>query len=349
MFIALVLIVVLNAILVVLSSVSLYVAGIHTFTLKRQCDQGDKDALILYPLHVQVSQLIVLVWFLQGILLAASVVLLDNLMPVWLAVILSGFIELLSAHIVPRLFIRPRSERLSVWLSPVLLTVLRGIRPATRTLAQKLDHARVRDTVSFTSKDELQKMLEIHEISEFSDIKSDELWIIKQALSFGTKTVEDAMVPKKSVVAVEANQVMSPVLLDELYKSGHSRFPVYEKDLSRVIGTLYMKDLVKLKDGRKAREVMEDDVYYVNARAPLDHAISAFLKTKHHLFIVIDEFEDMAGILTVEDILEQILGKRVVDEFDMYDDVRAVAGYQPKPKEFREQHHEAAEVEDAAV
>ncbi len=336
MFVAIIAVLLLNAVLLILSSVSLYVAGIHTFTLKRQCDQGDKNSLILYPLHTQVTQLIILVWFFQGLLLAGMVVLLDTFMPVWIAIMISGLVELVSGHIIPRLYVRNRSEQLSVWLSPVLLGVIRVANPVTRPLARKLDHARVRDTVSFTSKEELQKMLEIHEISEFSDIKSEELWIIKQALSFGTKIVEDAMVPKKSVIGVEASQIISPVLLDELYKSNHSRFPVYEKDLNHIVGTLYMKDLVKMKDGRRAREVMNEEVYYVNARAPLDHAIDAFLKTKQHLFIVVDELEEVAGIVTIEDILEQILGRKVVDEFDMYDDVRAVSSYRPKLKEVKE-------------
>jgi Mg2+/Co2+ transporter CorB len=70
---------------------------------------------------------------------------------------------------------------------------------------------------------------------------------------------------------------------------------------------------------------MRVDVYYINEQATLDHALNAFLKTKHHLFIVVNEFEDVVGVLSVEDVLEQIIGQQIQDEFDQYDDLRAVA------------------------
>jgi CBS domain containing-hemolysin-like protein len=57
----------------------------------------------------------------------------------------------------------------------------------------------------------------------------------------------------------------------------------------------------------------------------LYQALQAFLKTKHHLFLVVNSFEELVGILTIEDVLEQMIGKPIVDEFDRYDDLRAVA------------------------
>jgi CBS domain containing-hemolysin-like protein len=124
---------------------------------------------------------------------------------------------------------------------------------------------------------------------------------------------------------VSADEVVSPVVIRELHDSGHSRFPVFEGKSDRIAGTLYLRELITLKKSGPVRDVMERTVYYVHEEYPLEQVLHAFLKTKHHLFIVVDKFEEYVGIITIEDIIEQILGVKIVDEFDSYDDIRAVA------------------------
>jgi CBS domain containing-hemolysin-like protein len=66
-------------------------------------------------------------------------------------------------------------------------------------------------------------------------------------------------------------------------------------------------------------------VFYVHQDKPLDHVLQAFLRTKHHLFLVVNEFEEVTGVISIEDVLETIIGRKIVDEFDQYEDLRAVA------------------------
>lgn len=113
--------------------------------------------------------------------------------------------------------------------------------------------------------------------------------------------------------------------MDELHATGHSRFPVYQDKADNIIGTLYARDLMKAKEGGQVHSVMKKDVHYVREDQPLGRVLEAFLKTKHHLFVVVNNFEEVVGIITIEDILEQILGKPILDEFDKYQDLRAVA------------------------
>jgi len=70
---------------------------------------------------------------------------------------------------------------------------------------------------------------------------------------------------------------------------------------------------------------MDSHVYYVNQDQTLDHALAAFIKTRHHLFIVVNGYRETAGILTLEDVMEALLGKEIVDEYDVHDDLRIVA------------------------
>ena len=70
---------------------------------------------------------------------------------------------------------------------------------------------------------------------------------------------------------------------------------------------------------------MSPKVFFVHEELDLSHALNGFIKTKHHLFIVVNNFEEFVGILTIEDVLEQLLGRQIVDEFDAYENLREVA------------------------
>jgi magnesium and cobalt transporter len=135
--------------------------------------------------------------------------------------------------------------------------------------------------------------------------------------------------------------------MSELHDSGFSRFPVYEGKKDNIIGTLFLKDLVNTKASAKVRDVMRRTVCYVHEDQTLQDALQAILKTHHHLLIVVNNFEDYVGILTIEDVLEQVIGKAIVDEFDQYEDIRAVA-QRAALKEHKE-HKEAETTSEEAT
>ena len=89
---------------------------------------------------------------------------------------------------------------------------------------------------------------------------------------------------------------------------------------------LYWRDLVGADTSKKtAGELCNKKVFYLNDRDKLDDALNAFLKTKRHLFVVTNEFEEVEGVASIEDILEEIIDEEIVDEFDRYEDMREVA------------------------
>ena len=142
---------------------------------------------------------------------------------------------------------------------------------------------------------------------------------------FGEKLVQDHMTPLNTVLFVAADEELSPVVIGELHDSGHSRFPVFQDTNQNVIGTLYLRDAIRLKKLKTAQKVMRDDVYYIKEQQPLDVALHGFIKTRHHLFVVVNEFEDVVGVITIEDVIEQIIGHPVHDEDDRFDSTRAIA------------------------
>jgi CBS domain containing-hemolysin-like protein len=161
---------------------------------------------------------------------------------------------------------------------------------------------------------------------------------MKHSLSFGQKTIYEIMIPRKVVTMVASTDLMGPVLMDELHKSGHSRFPVYDSDDSNtIVGTLYLKSLVGEKQSGPVKKLMSNKVFFVHEELDLMHALDAFIKTKHHLFVVVNNFEEFVGIITIEDVLEQVLGRQIVDEFDNYDNLREVAALRAKKERSKKQ------------
>lgn len=149
-------------------------------------------------------------------------------------------------------------------------------------------------------------------------------------LAFDEKNVGAIMTPKTMIRGVEASETLGPLVLDELYKTGFSRFPVYKKDIDHVVGMLYLHDLIDMKTSSKtAEKAMQPKVFYVHEDHTLSHALKGFLTTKHHLFVVVNQYRETVGLLSLEDVIEALIGDTIVDEFDTFDDLRAVAEHNP--------------------
>lgn len=161
-------------------------------------------------------------------------------------------------------------------------------------------------------------------------LSRDEQERLVASLAFDHKKVSDIMTPKSMISAVPLGETLGPLVLDELYKTGHSRFPVFDGDLDHVVGMLYLHDLLDLKQGSQpAKKAMQTKVYFVREDRDLSHALHGFLKSRHHLFVVVNEYRETVGLLSLEDVVEVLLGAKIVDEFDAFDDLRAVAEHNP--------------------
>lgn len=172
------------------------------------------------------------------------------------------------------------------------------------------------------SKDEL-----IHLIQSSEEALSEsQRRVISSTLDFGGKLVSEIMTPRSSINSIKKEEFLGPLVLDELHSLGNSRLPVIDGDLDHVVGILYLRDLLSL-DIRKsalAEDVMDKKVYYINQSDTLEHALAAFLKVRHHLFIVINDTRETVGILSLEDVIETLIGQKIVDEDD-HSDASSVA------------------------
>ncbi|MCB9820274.1 CBS domain-containing protein [Candidatus Nomurabacteria bacterium] len=160
-------------------------------------------------------------------------------------------------------------------------------------------------------------------------LEKDEQQLIRHALSFREKTVESIMTPRSVIESIKKGEILGPVVLDDLHNRGHSRYPVVDDDVDNIIGILHVKNILQLDTKRrhtaKVETAMDSKVYYINEKQTLDNALAAFLRTHYHMFVVVNEYQETVGLLTLEDTVEALLGRKIIDEFDRHDDLREVA------------------------
>lgn len=156
--------------------------------------------------------------------------------------------------------------------------------------------------------------------------------LLQSALTFPEVRVGDVMTPRSVIDVIEKGEFLGPLVLTELHKLGHSRLPVINGDLNHVVGVLHLRDLLSLDNKRSttAEKAMEQKVYYIREDDILEHALAAFIRTRHHLFIVINEHRETVGLLTLEDVMERLIGRRILDEDDIHADLRAVAAQESR-------------------
>lgn len=179
------------------------------------------------------------------------------------------------------------------------------------------------NSMHLESREELQ-----HLITQSQRILTqDEKMLLTHGLRFASRKVNDVMTPRMRIKSIPAKEMLGPLVLDDLHKTGHSRFPVIDKDIDHIIGMLYVHDLLSLdvKRSMTAEKAMVSHVYYIRQDQTLQQALMAFLRTHHHLFIVVNESQETVGILSLEDTIEALIGHKIVDEFDSHTDLRHVA------------------------
>lgn len=181
---------------------------------------------------------------------------------------------------------------------------------------------------SLTSRQELERM-----VRESKGLfSSNEKSIIIHSLGFEDAVVKRIMTPRTAIETIQHDEFLGPLVLDELHDKGVSRFPVINGDIDHVVGVLHIKELLSLdiKKSATAETVMDPKVYYVHEDDSLEHALAAFIRTHRQLFIVVNEFRETVGLLTLEDVIEALLGRKIIDEDDTHDNLRAVASRNPK-------------------
>lgn len=168
-----------------------------------------------------------------------------------------------------------------------------------------------------------------HLVAQSGNLLSiEEKKLIQHGLIFEAQKVREIMTLRGEIDSIDKKELLGPLVLDDLHKTGHSRFPVTDGDIDHVVGMLYIHNFLTLDSKRSATagKAMEQRVFYVREDQTLPSVLAAFIHTHHYLFIVVNEYRETVGIVSLEDVIEALLGRKIIDKFDTtHEDLRLVA------------------------
>lgn len=308
------------------SGMNLGLMSLEPNELKRKAKLGDRNAAKIYPIRKQGNQLLVTLILGNVATNSTLAIFLGTVTTGVIAGILSTLLITILGEILPQSLFSRFALAFGAKTAWFIKTMLLILSPVCKPIAWALDKTLGEELPTVYSRKELLEILEEHRQSEASDIREDEEKIASGALSFGSKLVKDVMTPRSVAVSLNSDAVLSPAVVHGLTEHGYSRFPILDVTGNKAVGILYAYKLIGHDiSGQPVTNFCDPNIHYSNENEPLDKALKGFIKTKQKLFVVINQFGEYVGILTSEDILEEILGQEMVDEFDEYQDLRKVA------------------------
>ena len=229
-------------------------------------------------------------------------------------VVLVTFLILLFGEILPKIYASRNKVVFSNFMAYPLsvLDKLLSIFSIPMRQVTVLIHNRLGKQRSALSVDQLSQALEL---TSEEDTTKEEQKILQGIVSFGNTETKQVMKPRIDMFALNIEQDFKEVIA-EVTENGYSRIPVYEDNIDNVKGILYIKDLLPYLDQKKFNwQSLLREPYFVPENKKLDDLLNDFKDKKNHLAIVVDEYGGTSGLISLEDIIEEIVGD-ISDEFD---------------------------------
>ncbi|MEA2548464.1 MAG: magnesium and cobalt exporter, family [Chloroflexota bacterium] len=244
----------------------------------------------------------------------------DTIALIVVTVILALF-TIIFAELVPKTLALANTERFAIALSLPIEFLARALGPLIRVLTgvtawiAKLFGANVSNEAQITA-EELRLIVERG--GEQGVLEAEEEQMINSIIELGERRLHEVMIPRIAIVSLAADTTLDEAI-DKVVDEGHSRIPVYEESIDEVVGILYAKDLLPiLKSGTGPRPTLRSLLrtpVFVPESMTIDDLLHEFQRRKVHIAIVLDEYGGTAGLLTIEDLLEEIVGE-IQDEYD---------------------------------
>ncbi len=276
--------------------------------------------------YVAVLQLVALALTSTGgvlltfVFIEISVNLYSALILAILVVSLLGFIVL---GVAPETLGRQKSDRISIFAAPVALAIKPIIWPIAKLLVavgNALTPGKGFKEGPFATAEDLRDLVD--QAEEADVIEDEERQMIHSVFELGDTVAREVMVPRTDMVWIEKGKTLRQAISLSL-RSGYSRIPVIGEDSDDIVGVVYLKDISRRifenADAERAElvEQLMRSAYFVPDSKPADELLRDMQSARVHLAVVIDEYGGTAGLVTIEDILEEIVGE-ITDEYDTH-------------------------------
>jgi magnesium and cobalt exporter, CNNM family len=322
-FLAVAVLIFLSAVLAAIETFITRINKVRAYRLEEEGKKGAKSLVKIAenpPPFLNVSLLLMLTTHLTGTTIAAvvSVNIFGERFGEIIATVAMTLLLFILAEVVPKTFAVLQTDRVALRLSGLTVWLTRVFGPVSAGLikvANIVMPGKGLPEGPFATEEDIKAMAEV--ASEEETIEEEEKELIHSIFEFGDTIVREVMTPKPDMVGVDIDESLDQVL-HLVIKHGYSRIPVYKENLDEIAGIVYAKDVLREIHSGRERSSMKDlarKPYFVPESKRVAELLKEMQQEKVHVAIVVDEYGAVAGLVTLEDLLEEIVGE-ITDEYD---------------------------------
>ncbi len=248
-----------------------------------------------------------------------------------LALIIVTYLHVVFGELTPKAAALNHPEALARWLAPPLLFFAWITTPFTsflnkssQVILRAIGQEKAGSEEAVHSPEEIRLLVE--QSQESGQMQAHDADLIDAVFEFSEKNAREVMTPRTELVALPVEATLSEVL-GVVQESGLSRYPVYDESIDNIIGVVLAKDLLKLLAPRANTDAFDlpsimRPVHVIPGSREVEEVLADFKRLKEHMAVVLDEYGGTAGVVTMEDLLEEIVGE-ILDEYDTPEDAEA--------------------------
>jgi len=312
-------VVVLVAMSAICSGLNISLMALRPADLKRKATLGDLNAKKVLGLRTNSHLSLASILLTNVAVISTTSILLEHEFNGLIAGVASTLLIVIFGEILPQAFFLKNALKITAFFSPVLKGMIIITYPIAKPLQLLLDKLFGHDESRLHSRQELGLIISEHSGHKDSELDEDEVEIIRGALKLSETHVADIMTRISEVYVVSDKTVIDANKIDEIKENNYSRIPIFYSETNEPAGVLLMKDLVDIDFDERPYKVTELPIHpirTVGSRTALDTMFRKFIAAHSHLMMV-EKNDEIIGIVTIEDLLEELLGHEIEDESDM--------------------------------
>lgn len=295
-------------------------ASVNKIRLKAMADQGDKRASTALRVAEHYEDALTAILVGNNIVNIGASSLATVLFTQWVgsagpavSTVVMTILVLIFGEVLPKSYAKSHAEKMALAFASTLSGFTLLMTPFVKIFDLMSKTFRTKEEAPSVTEDELKYIID--EIEEEGVLEEQESDLVLSALQFDETTVNDILIPRVKIVGVSSEATMDEICNMFLH-SHFSRFPVYEKSMDNIIGMITSRDFFRLEHGmfHSVSEILQD-VIYIPATKPISDSLKEMQRSKTHMAVIVDQYGGTKGIVTLEDIIEELVGD-IYDESD---------------------------------
>tara|TARA_Y100001958_G_C21247721_1_gene579454 strand:+ start:7857 stop:8819 length:963 start_codon:yes stop_codon:yes gene_type:complete len=288
--------------------------------LERKVNMGDIYAEKVYPIRKRGNLLLCTLLLGNVAVNSAMAVFLSSIATGLVAGLVSTGLIVVFGEIIPQASFSRHALLVGAKMAWLVRLIILLLYPVTYPISWILDKVLGEEIPTVWGKKELKEIIKQSEDSNKTSVDEDEERIVIGALEFSDKLVADVMVKPPDIFTVNSSDLLGATLLEKIKNVSHSRIPVINENNS-IDGVLFVKDLITYSPKTESAviEIMRKEGFILlDDQLKLDHAMNQFIQSKTVMGLVLDDKNQFIGIISLEDILEEIVQQEISDEDDLH-------------------------------